>query len=291
MYKIAILGCENSHADIFMEFIRTDKQFSDVEVIGAYSDEPQSMENFASKYGVQSMLSPDELAGKVDGVMVTARHGDSHLNLLKPYLSSGIPIFVDKPITISIEDAKELRSLLQKYKNSFTGGSVLKYCDEIKELKNSIVSAASDEKIIGGLVKAPLIRNSEHGGIYFYAPHLIEILCEVFGRFPKSVISTKNDTCITSVFRYDTYDITAVFTEMNVSRNYFVLRIGTDNCYPKDIKLEDKHFKEEFEHFYRLLKTKEYDENIKDFFAPVYILEALDRSLQSEKEEKIIWDL
>ena len=34
MYKIAILGCENSHADSFLSFAKNDNEFSDIEVNG-----------------------------------------------------------------------------------------------------------------------------------------------------------------------------------------------------------------------------------------------------------------
>ena len=34
MYKIAVLGCENSHADAFLDFIYNKKMVTDVEVIG-----------------------------------------------------------------------------------------------------------------------------------------------------------------------------------------------------------------------------------------------------------------
>ena len=39
MYKIAILGCENSHANSFLDFIIKDKLYTDIEVVGVYSDD------------------------------------------------------------------------------------------------------------------------------------------------------------------------------------------------------------------------------------------------------------
>ena len=34
MKKIVILGCENSHANQFLNFIRDRQEFSDIEVVG-----------------------------------------------------------------------------------------------------------------------------------------------------------------------------------------------------------------------------------------------------------------
>ena len=52
MKKIVILGCENSHANSFLDFIRDEKKYSDVQVIGVYSDEKEAMEKVAS--GIQA---------------------------------------------------------------------------------------------------------------------------------------------------------------------------------------------------------------------------------------------
>lgn len=290
MYKIAILGCENSHASIFLDIINGNEDFADVCVMGVYSEDKEAAERISAKYNVKLMEKPDELVGKVDAVMVTARHGAKHFELLKPYLPGGVVVFVDKPITISTIDAEMMAESFEKYGNRFTGGSVMKYCDEIKQMKKN-ENGADEENVIGGLVRAPIISNSEYGGIYFYAPHLIEMLCQVFGRFPKSVIGVRNEKCVTAIFRYNEYDVNAVFTEMNVSGNYYVLKMSKDDCFMKEVKIENKHFEEEFYTFYQLLKNADKQENIKDFFAPVYILSALERTLSSGKEERIMWKM
>ncbi|MBR2499816.1 MAG: hypothetical protein IKB60_01915, partial [Clostridia bacterium] len=86
MYKIAILGCENSHANQFIELIKKDKKFYDVEVVGVYSDDEAALKALADKYQLYAMKSYDEFVGQLDGVMVTARHGNNHLKYVEPYL-------------------------------------------------------------------------------------------------------------------------------------------------------------------------------------------------------------
>ena len=54
------------------------------------------------------MENADDLVGQVDGVMVTARDGKHHLPYVKPYLEAGIPVFMDKPITVKIDEAEEM---------------------------------------------------------------------------------------------------------------------------------------------------------------------------------------
>ena len=42
MKKIAILGCENSHANNFLTLIRDKEEYADIEVVGVYSDDPSA---------------------------------------------------------------------------------------------------------------------------------------------------------------------------------------------------------------------------------------------------------
>jgi predicted dehydrogenase len=114
MKRIAILGCENSHANNFLKYIKDNPSLADVEVIGVYSDEEEEVKILCDTYGVYAMKSYDEFVGKVDGVIVTARHGDNHYKYAKPYIESGVPMFIDKPITCSEEDAA---AFLQELKN------------------------------------------------------------------------------------------------------------------------------------------------------------------------------
>ena len=101
MYKIAILGCENTHANSFLRQIYKKGRHTDIEVIGIYSDEEEPCQKLHEEFGVPVMKSYDALVGKVDGIMVTARHGANHYKYAKPYLASGIPMFIDKPVTVN----------------------------------------------------------------------------------------------------------------------------------------------------------------------------------------------
>ena len=78
MYRIAILGCENSHADAFLKLIITEKLYTDIEVVGVFSEDAEAAAKLNEKYGVYVGASYDEFVGKVDGLMITARHGANH---------------------------------------------------------------------------------------------------------------------------------------------------------------------------------------------------------------------
>ena len=115
MKRIAILGCENSHANAFLKFIREREEFSDVEVVGVYSDQKEAAEKLKEQFGVPVLEDYDDAVGQLDGLIITARHGDNHYKYAKPYIDSGIPMFIDKPITVSEAEAVEfMRRLREK---------------------------------------------------------------------------------------------------------------------------------------------------------------------------------
>ena len=289
MYKIAILGCENSHAINFLEFIKNDAEFSDVEVIGVYSNEAAPANALNEKYGVPVMENADDLVGQVDGVMVTARDGKHHLPYVKPYLEAGIPVFMDKPITVKIDEAEEMMELFRKYGNKFTGGSTVKHCAVVKEIK-SLVGAPkdSDERTIGGVVRAPINPKNDYGDFYFYAQHLVEIVSEVFGSFPKSIVAREKNEDINVLFRYDEYDIQGFYGSH--SDHYYISLFTFKGTRSEPIEFQQEIFREEFDHFYRLLKGETPEQDAKRFIAPVYLMNAIEKALESGEEVVIDWN-
>ena len=84
MKKIAILGCENSHADQFLNFITKMPEFADIEIVGIYSDESAPTERLSKIFSVEKLENYDSAVGKVDGIVITARHGDNHMKYALP---------------------------------------------------------------------------------------------------------------------------------------------------------------------------------------------------------------
>ena len=135
MKKIAILGCENSHANAFLKFIKEKEEFADIECIGVYSNDPAASEKLRDTFGVPVLENYDSAVGKIDGLIITARHGDEHYKFAKPYIESGIPMFIDKPITISEAEAVEFMQALKARGTRISGGSSLKQDVYVAELK------------------------------------------------------------------------------------------------------------------------------------------------------------
>ncbi len=286
MYKVAILGCENSHADSFLQYFLEKKAVKDVEILGIYSDEEEAVRKLQDRFGVSAMERYDELTGKLDGLIITARHGDNHYKYAKPYIEDRIPMFIDKPVTISPEDAKNFRRELEENRISISGGSMCKYNDWVQELRQA-VEKGTYGRLCGGALRAPISLHSKYGGFYFYSQHLIQVLGTIFGYYPKSVQVFPREDVYTCVFRYPDYDVTGVYVDSSYT---YYAGLHCEEKYVGGMYTLDHCADREVEAFYRILSGSAQEISYEDFFAPVYILNAMDRSVKSGVEEVITYE-
>ena len=286
MKKIAILGCENSHANTFLKFIKEQERYQDVEVVGVYSHDATASEKLNAEFGVPVLSSYEDAVGKVDGLIITARHGDNHYKYAKPYIESGIPMFIDKPITVTESDAVEFMQACQRYGVKLVGGSSCKHADAVYELKADAEKEV-DGKTIGGFVRCPVSLDNPNGGFFFYAQHLVEIVCAIFGQYPKNVKAYKNDGQVTVIFRYEKYDVVGLFVN-EVYTCYYAARVAEKNV--KGISFDmfpETPYLREFEEFYNLLCGKAQPISYKDFVAPVFIMNAIKYSMDNGVEVEV----
>ena len=286
MKRIAILGCENSHSNNFLDAIRENEAYSDYEIVGVYSDEKEAVEKLNAEYGAPIMASYDELVGKIDALIITARHGANHYKYAKPYIKSGIPMFIDKPITIDCDEAVEFMRELREAGVRICGGSSLSHAEEMIALKQS-AEAKKDGETIGGIVRAPLLSSSTYGGFYFYAQHLVEMVSMVFGRYPKAVKAYSVENQKTVVFRYEKYDIVGIFTEN--SYKYFAARFSEGGSEGGIVEGSPNWFKREFKEFDDLLRGGEQILGYDEFISSVFVIDAIKKSLESGEEVAVAY--
>ncbi len=284
MKRIAILGCENSHANNFLKFINERDEFKDVEVVGVYSDDLPAAEKLNETFGVPVMENYTDAVGDIDGLIITARHGDNHYKYAKPYIESGIPMFIDKPITVKEAEAVEFMKKLKERDIRISGGSSLKLDRFVAELKEDAKNELGG-KTLGGYVRAPYQSENIYGGFYFYAQHLVEIVCEIFGRFPISVSAKQNGKQIHVLFHYENYDCVGLFTDG--SYVYYAARMAQKIAKGAEIPSTNDWFYLEFKEFYGLLEGNSQGITYEEFISPVFIMNAIERSLSSGKEELV----
>ncbi len=72
-----------------------------------------------------------DMIGQVDGVLLARDDAEIHYEFATPFLNAGIPIYIDKPLALSVADAKQLIGQ-QKYPGQLFSCSALRYAKEFK---------------------------------------------------------------------------------------------------------------------------------------------------------------
>lgn len=291
MIKIAILGIENSHAWHFASALAPkegEKQFPDFELIGFYGEEGRE----DTKVGMEKLSEMctctryaghyDDFLGEADAVMVTARHGANHLKYAKKYLEAGIPVWLDKPITASIEDFVTVARLAKEHGNIVTGGSTLFYTAGIQEAKKFMLD--NPDFAIGGAVSAPVNMVNDYGDFWFYTQHLAEMLLSVFGTDVKSVIAVKNADSVSAIYKYEKFSVNAFY-----GGNYAVTIYGKDQkSFAPAIDLGGAKFTDELVSFLDAIKTGKIDRTLDYLRYPVALIDATIRAFTEGGEIDIV---
>lgn len=288
MFKIGILGSDNSHAQHFARLCNVEKVYGDdVRIVAIYGndDDPNHTKEVAEKGEIPFIANnPEEFMGKVDAVMVVYRRGSLHVPHILPFIEAGYPVWIDKPVCESIEDIELLRKAVEKNNTLITGGSTLKYNYEILTLKDKVESGRIGN-VSGGCINFPGDLESEYGGIFFYGSHLIEMMLSVFGYDVKSVtaktIAPKNSMVIAS---YEDKMVTLAFN--NLCSSYYVTVYGDKKVCSQEVDISFI-YKLGFAKFVEMLKTNKMPLSFDDLVKPVYVLNAIKKSLDEDREVQI----
>lgn len=131
----------------------------------------------------------------------------------------------------------------------------------------------------------PINKCNPYGNFHFYSQHGVQCMMEVFGMNPRSVQVFEKDLTYTCVVRYDEFDVVLLYVEdyttyyqaISYETKFLGEEISLDGC-------ADKEFME----FYELLTTRNQKTSYEEIFAPVYVINAMDRAIKSGKEEPIV---
>lgn len=281
MYRIGILGSENSHATAFSKVFNGFVpehigEFEDMKVVGTFSRYPEANQKLVEECGVEFIAErPEDLLGRVDAVMVTARDGKYHAEYARPFIEAGIPAFVDKPFTSDGAEAIALARLAKERNVPLVGGSLLKTCRETKALAQI---AANANKVLGGSVVAPISMKNEYGDFYFYSSHLAEISLPIFGWNPEWVVASETASGVGVLVHYANYDVSNHYAEGMYK--YAGTVITDTDIHTMRINL-DGGYVEEARSFARMLRTGRMEFTYEQLVQPVLFLNAVERAMKT----------
>ncbi|HLO78454.1 MAG TPA: Gfo/Idh/MocA family oxidoreductase [Magnetospirillum sp.] len=96
-----------------------------------------------------AVAQPADMLGQVDAVMVLRDDAETHMPFAMPFLEAGLPVFVDKPLTLSRDELAAFRPYLESGKLMSCAG--LRFAGELDCVRDDI-AAFGEIKLIRGTV-------------------------------------------------------------------------------------------------------------------------------------------
>ncbi|HUG17705.1 MAG TPA: Gfo/Idh/MocA family oxidoreductase, partial [Planctomycetaceae bacterium] len=140
VFKIGIIGLDTSHVIAFTKAINAEEpkpEFKGFRIVAAYPQGSPDIESSTTRVpgytkqvqdmGVEIVDSIEELAQRVDAVLLETNDGRPHLEQLIPCLKAGKPVFIDKPVAGSLVDAIAIYEAAKKFNVPVFSSSSLRY--------------------------------------------------------------------------------------------------------------------------------------------------------------------
>jgi GFO/IDH/MocA oxidoreductase family protein len=138
--RIGIIGTDTSHVPAFTKLLNDTgpEHLAGARVVAAFKggskDVPESFnrvdkfaEEIRTKYGVEIVDSIPALVSKVDAVLIESVDGRVHLEQARPVIAAHKPLFIDKPLASTLEDAREIARLAKAAGVPWFSSSSLRY--------------------------------------------------------------------------------------------------------------------------------------------------------------------
>ena len=202
MFRVGIIGTENSHAMAFTRFFNLPQAdtgevpFPDIRIVGVYGKDPATAQQIIDEVDNTLFLAEKEsdFIGKVDAMMITNRKGSEHAAAARPFIELGMPVFIDKPFTSDYAEAVELAEMAKRTGSKILAGSSVKLAPDVVIMQRIVTNLRVSGEFLSASFNYPADFESIYDGFFFYSPHLVEMALAVLGEGIESVQAFKART-------------------------------------------------------------------------------------------------
>lgn len=148
----------------------------DWKVTHAWTQDPESTKKLCAASGIGHGVSDyREFLGKVDAVIVARDDHEVHFPMAMPFLEAGLPVFVDKPLSLDVAELRTFKPYLEK--GQLMSCSGMRYARELDEPRADLAAYGRLK-----LIRCAIVLSWEKYGI-----HLLEAALAITPAHPVSV--------------------------------------------------------------------------------------------------------
>lgn len=109
-------------------------QLPGARVTHIWTDDPKDAGHVAAAAKIPNVVrDPQDVIGEVDAILIATDDGFDHVRRAQPFIEAGLPVFVDKPLALTIPDLKTFVSWHQ-YGARLQSSSGLRFAPELDPL-------------------------------------------------------------------------------------------------------------------------------------------------------------
>jgi len=182
--KISVIGCGSWGKNLV-------RNFAELGALHSVCDTNQELANQAAQtYAVPNHSLDDILRSDCDGVVIAAPAAQ-HFELTQVALNAGKHVFVEKPLSLKVEEAKKLCDLSLQVDKKLMVGHLLQYHPAFLEFRQLIGKGNLGrlQYIYSNRLNLGKFRNEENI-LWSFAPHDISMILALAGELPETVYAT-----------------------------------------------------------------------------------------------------
>src|SRR3989338_2174351 len=184
MLKISVIGCGYWGKNLV-------RNFAELGALYAVFDANEELSKKMSQtYGVPCLTLEETLKSDCEGVVIAAP-AFQHYELATKALKAGKHVFVEKPLSLRLDEAQKLCDLSKAVNKKLMVGHLLQYHPAFLELKNLIKKGnlGKLQYTYSNRLNLGKFRNEENI-LWSFAPHDISMILGLAGELPESVYAT-----------------------------------------------------------------------------------------------------
>jgi hypothetical protein len=187
--RVGMIGLDTSHSVEFTRLLNAaepDPALAGFRVVAAYPYGSRTIESSARRIpgytetvkglGVEIVPSIEELLRRVDVVLLETNDGRPHREQALAVFRAGKPVFIDKPIAASLEDAVAIFDAAKRHGVPVFSASSLRYAKGAQAVRSGAIGA-----VLGADAFSPATLEPTHPDLYWYGIHGVELLYTAMG--------------------------------------------------------------------------------------------------------------
>ena len=185
--EIAVLGCGGWGRNI----VRTLEKLSLLRAVADTTPEGRALATkLAPEATIHNALEPLLDDPDIRGVMI-ATPAEFHYQHACQSLAAGKDVFVEKPMTINVDEARDLIDRAEKAERILMVGHLLEYHPAIRKLHAMILSGelGDIQYVVSNRLNLGKIRTRENA-LWSFAPHDIAVILRLVGVLPLEIVAT-----------------------------------------------------------------------------------------------------